>query len=135
MIIVGILLLVCAAIAVLLQDLLAFWLCALLALYCLNQGMKKKPPKHIADISKTAEPTPAPSPIKPETAIPTQEQKPLGKCVKSLTFKVSGVTLSVNMGHLIHVKRLWKFQRIPTHSFSSRIPIKDSQLFILSTRV
>lgn len=98
MIIFGIVMLICAVIAMFLQDLLAFWLCAFLALYCLNQGMKKKPPKHIADISKMVEPTPAPSPIKPETAIPTQEQKPLGKCVKSLTFKVAGVTFECEYG-------------------------------------
>lgn len=105
MIIFGIVMLICAVIAVFLQDILALWVCVILGIYCIGSGLRKRKRqqqqqvlKQFADISKMVEPTPAPSPIKPETDIPTQEQKPLGKCVKSLTFKVAGVTFDCECG-------------------------------------
>lgn len=51
MIIVGILLLVCAVIAVLLQDILALWVCFILGIFCIYSGTKKKQPKkQVSDI-------------------------------------------------------------------------------------
>lgn len=105
MIILGIILLICAAIAVLLQDILALWVCVILGIYCIGSGLRKRKRqqqqqvlKQFADISKKVEPTPPSVPITPKEKPPTQEQKPLGKCVKSITFKVAGVTFECEYG-------------------------------------
>ena len=105
MIILGIILLICAVIAVLLQDILALWVCVILGIYCIDSGIRKRKQQQqqqvmnqFADISKKVEPTPPSSPITPKEELPTQEQKPLEKCVKTLSFKVAGVTFDCECG-------------------------------------
>ena len=99
MIILGIILLICAVIAVLLQDILALWVCFILGLFCIYSGLKKKQPQqHNVNVSKKVEPVPPSSPITPKEETPIQEQRKLGKCVKTLSFKVAGVTFDCECG-------------------------------------
>lgn len=84
MIIVGILLLVCAAIAVFLQDLLALWVCFILGIWLIMMGLRKRPqPNNTAP--------PVPSVPRPEPQEPWQRLQ-LEKPFKTITIKPVGIT-------------------------------------------
>lgn len=102
MIILGIVMLICAVIAVFLQDLLALWVCFILGIWLIMMGLRKRPQPNNTAPPVPPQQTPAQVTSTPQqqTVQPIPQPKPkplweiagLSKPTKTLTIKVVGVT-------------------------------------------